>query len=459
MPVIVKEDLPLFIGDAREHLGAIEQGLLALEHGVDQPPDVALINDLFRGAHSIKGAAGTLGFPAVVDLTHHLENLLHAIRSGKHAVSAGAIEVLFDGFDRLGAQINALAAGNPPDGSHQDLFSRVEEMLEGPIHEAFRHEDLLTVGVDASWWPLISQKSGRALLNASRDHRFIYRVHLCLAACQRNAEGVLAHPLLDRLELFALPSARRHVVAPEGDVFDHEVEVLVITSAEPELFPIMLGDPPRALEALFTPESEPSALPWQDAFYALASLQAAMRRGHRAADFRREVPVLKEALVALKPHLPTSLRAFCYLQDFVPILATPAPQREVHGLLTGMFAQLLDELFAHATTAGELVLLEGHPDATALLAGIEGAWESGGRRVMVDCSTLDRLNGVAIEALASWAQRMRAAGGGLCLVHQGARRPWILSLLEAAGMRHALPLWPTRSAGLMAFGGLEEKLS
>jgi hypothetical protein len=63
----------MFVEEAREHLEAAGQHLVALEK---TPCDEALINELFRNAHSIKGMAASLGYEAITDLAHTLEDFL-----------------------------------------------------------------------------------------------------------------------------------------------------------------------------------------------------------------------------------------------------------------------------------------------------------------------------------------------------------------------------------------------
>ena len=45
-----------FVTEAKEHLGSIEESLLALEKTKDAP-DAELVGKVFRSIHSIKGAA------------------------------------------------------------------------------------------------------------------------------------------------------------------------------------------------------------------------------------------------------------------------------------------------------------------------------------------------------------------------------------------------------------------
>ena len=70
----------LFLEEAHEHSAALEAGVLAMEAN---PNDQELTNDVFRAAHSLKGAAGAIGFQSLADLTHALETLLDCWRSGE----------------------------------------------------------------------------------------------------------------------------------------------------------------------------------------------------------------------------------------------------------------------------------------------------------------------------------------------------------------------------------------
>jgi two-component system chemotaxis sensor kinase CheA len=56
-----------FIAEAKEHLSAVESDFLMLEEQKENP-DPALLNKVFRSIHSVKGAAGFLGFEKVTVL-------------------------------------------------------------------------------------------------------------------------------------------------------------------------------------------------------------------------------------------------------------------------------------------------------------------------------------------------------------------------------------------------------
>lgn len=76
---IQEDELPIFLAESEEHIGALESGLLMLEQG---GTDAQLVNDLFRSAHTLKGMAGMIGHERLVTLTHALETAFDGLRKG-----------------------------------------------------------------------------------------------------------------------------------------------------------------------------------------------------------------------------------------------------------------------------------------------------------------------------------------------------------------------------------------
>jgi two-component system chemotaxis sensor kinase CheA len=98
-----------FFQEAGEHLGEMESGLLQLE----SHSDPELLNAVFRGAHSIKGASATFGFEDVAHFTHAMEGLLDRMRSGAVPPSAERIGLLLESLDILRGLIDAARTGSP----------------------------------------------------------------------------------------------------------------------------------------------------------------------------------------------------------------------------------------------------------------------------------------------------------------------------------------------------------
>lgn len=92
-----------FLTESTEHLERMEQDLLALEAAELAGPQVLeeLLNRLFRGVHSIKGAAGFLELEKVVELTHCMENIFGELRQKKNVPEAGCVDALLSAGDVL----------------------------------------------------------------------------------------------------------------------------------------------------------------------------------------------------------------------------------------------------------------------------------------------------------------------------------------------------------------------
>lgn len=87
LPEVDPEVFSYFAPEAQEYLDAIEAALLRLEK---KPADADTIQELFRTAHTLKGSAYTVGFQAVGEITHHVEDFLGAIQEGR-AVMTGPL--------------------------------------------------------------------------------------------------------------------------------------------------------------------------------------------------------------------------------------------------------------------------------------------------------------------------------------------------------------------------------
>ncbi len=95
---IVLENLEEFKGEARENLEAIESALLLLENGGGSEN----LDEIFRCAHSIKGASDYAGGKLVTHLAHAFESALDKIRKQKTiSLSQSQIDILLEVTDLL----------------------------------------------------------------------------------------------------------------------------------------------------------------------------------------------------------------------------------------------------------------------------------------------------------------------------------------------------------------------
>lgn len=105
----------LFLEEATEHLAEMSRALLELEK---DPRAREAIDLVFRMVHSLKGMGASLGYDAVSDLSHRLEDRLGAWRASGGIDDPEGLPLLFRGLEsleRMVAAVRETGAAPPPD--------------------------------------------------------------------------------------------------------------------------------------------------------------------------------------------------------------------------------------------------------------------------------------------------------------------------------------------------------
>lgn len=105
----LKQIFKIFKDESDEHLNNINKCLLELEK---RPDDAAIIAELFREAHSIKGSARMLGVVSIQNLAHKMEDLLGLAKDKTIIVSPEIIDILCRGVDAIVRIMNILKYNN-----------------------------------------------------------------------------------------------------------------------------------------------------------------------------------------------------------------------------------------------------------------------------------------------------------------------------------------------------------
>ncbi|MCX7971243.1 MAG: chemotaxis protein CheA, partial [Negativicutes bacterium] len=120
--------ISIFLDESREHLQNLNECLLKLEN---DPGNVSLFDEIFRGAHTIKGTSATMGFTAIAELTHEMENLLDLLRTGSRTVDEQIINVLFRCLDTLEHMVECVASGEEFTGEVDGLIAALRAIISG----------------------------------------------------------------------------------------------------------------------------------------------------------------------------------------------------------------------------------------------------------------------------------------------------------------------------------------
>jgi two-component system chemotaxis sensor kinase CheA len=111
-------DLPReeYFSEALEIVEALGRDLLALDDGLRRTgrADVELVNDLFRGVHTLKGIAGLFGPSPTTELSRRLEDVLERVRLGRAALDDDLLDLLFRAVDVYGRVLAAERVDAPP---------------------------------------------------------------------------------------------------------------------------------------------------------------------------------------------------------------------------------------------------------------------------------------------------------------------------------------------------------
>ena len=107
--------LQQFIQEARDLLQDISTHLLALE---DQPDSSALMTELFRQVHTLKGNSGLFDFPEMTRVLHAGEDLMDAVREGRVRYSRTLADPLLDAMDFVAMLIDRIEPGGSYDAGY-----------------------------------------------------------------------------------------------------------------------------------------------------------------------------------------------------------------------------------------------------------------------------------------------------------------------------------------------------
>src|SRR5262249_14975912 len=113
-----------------------------------------------RATHTLKGAAGMMGFHAIADLSHVSEDLLDTIMDGKMAISSAVLSIILDTAEALDLLINAKdgdAARNDAriqalharyiDILGENVTSMTQQLLEEDLEDVEEHDLQQMTGV------------------------------------------------------------------------------------------------------------------------------------------------------------------------------------------------------------------------------------------------------------------------------------------------------------------------
>jgi len=141
--------LQMYVDETEEQLDDLVETMLALE---DSSENMGLLVNAFRLLHSMKGAAGMMGFDQITVLTHHLESRFERLRSGRIRLDQVTMNLTLRSIDFLRQCNERLREGGElptPD----TLLMELHELEDVAEKEIRAEADVASAGTVASITP------------------------------------------------------------------------------------------------------------------------------------------------------------------------------------------------------------------------------------------------------------------------------------------------------------------
>ena len=155
-----------FVEESVELLQQMEEAALELDA---RPGDRALVDQLFRGMHTIKGGAAVVKRPDLADYAHRLEHLLDQVRGGHVSADKTVISTLLDAIDCVGLFVTGIQTGLPVDQARVDTSVQNVSALVGSANQ-LAHEVQATGEATPSELMSIDSNNSQAYLVTLKFH-------------------------------------------------------------------------------------------------------------------------------------------------------------------------------------------------------------------------------------------------------------------------------------------------
>jgi len=125
-PAEARELLEDYLAEAGVLLEDVEQKLVELEHRAD---DRALLNDIFRGFHTIKGGAGFLDAKPLVDVAHRTETLFDQLRGGKRVLTPELMDIILRATSAVREMFGQMKSTGTPNAADPALIAALTRTI------------------------------------------------------------------------------------------------------------------------------------------------------------------------------------------------------------------------------------------------------------------------------------------------------------------------------------------
>ncbi len=118
-----------FITETSESINEVDMQLVEFEK---DPQNEAILGNIFRLVHTVKGTCGFLGLPRLESVAHAGENVLDKYRDGALSVTPDGVSLVLKCIDTIRSLVEELAeSGSEPDGDDAELIAQLNALAGG----------------------------------------------------------------------------------------------------------------------------------------------------------------------------------------------------------------------------------------------------------------------------------------------------------------------------------------
>jgi two-component system chemotaxis sensor kinase CheA len=227
-----------FFSEAQELVDALGRDLLSLDDALKKGRvDVELVNDVFRGVHTLKGLSALFGVTRMAGLSHELEDVLDDLRLGRIELSASLLDLLFRAVS-LFARVLSAEKGEVPEPA-----TELEELLLALSQNTQQPKGggggvVAQYDLDPSLFGVLTEYEEHRLRTNIQQGLSLYRIRVRFALATIDSA-------LDDLKALARPYGEIITYLPTGagaDVDTIELEILMaVRGAVDELRAALVG--------------------------------------------------------------------------------------------------------------------------------------------------------------------------------------------------------------------------
>lgn len=182
--------MDIFRDEGSEYLNRLGDCLLHLEK---EPKNTALLEEIFRNAHNLKGAARILGLTEIARIAHDLESIFSLAKDGKLAITPERIDAITESIDAISSLLTAdvkeeaVNIQEPVKQIHRGFAETREARQETPVKFGRRVSDsqfLSTVKVSTEKLDNMMNQVGELLISKMRFEQRMDETNSLAALCE-----------------------------------------------------------------------------------------------------------------------------------------------------------------------------------------------------------------------------------------------------------------------------------